>query len=99
MKEWIRHFTGMSVNFVLPGDEFHVSYNPSAGGGIGMFSSDNDGAETALVKKPEYFILNGDWREQYEEVIDQGFDACMEVYKKNKKNYGSSWSSDYEIYT
>ena len=52
------------------------------------------GEETALVKDGCYLILNGDWREQYEAVFDEGYDACLKLYLQNKDTYRSSWSSD-----
>ena len=55
----------------------------------------NDLAETALVGDRQdlganpYFILNGDYRKQYENIVDKGWGACYqfwlsEVAKGNK---------------
>lgn len=51
--------------------------------------------ETAIMTKcNKYFILNGDHREQYEQLIDDGLEACMEYYKFNKPQFGSVWSNE-----
>ena len=81
---------------VLGEENFYISYNPAPCSGIPMFGPDTPMGETALVKGRDFWILNGDWRKHYEEVYEQGFDACMAVYKENRAKYKSSWSEDYE---
>ena len=88
------------------GEEFYIAYNPNMGN-MGIFASDNGQVETSLVKRKsttlvdtisdEFFILNGDFREQYENLVDKGFCACYRFYRDHKKEHGSSWSSDYDI--
>ena len=78
--------------YVLGEENFYISYNPAPCSGIPMFGPDTPMGETALVKGRDFWILNGDWRKQYEEVVDKGFDACMGVYSENKKEHASSWS-------
>lgn len=59
-------------------DGFYISYN--------SYDTDIYGSvTTALVlgQMQQFFILNGDHRKQYAEVIKQGFDACLKYYKKN----------------
>lgn len=84
-------------NFILEGDGFDISYNPSADHELGgAFKPDTLAGETALVNsndKIEYRILNGDFRKEYEKVIDKGFKACLAVYNKHKKLHNSSWTS------
>ncbi|MCR8994608.1 hypothetical protein [Brevibacillus laterosporus] len=43
---------------------------------------------TALVlgQMQKFFILNGDHRKQYAELIKQGFHACLAYYKANIEN-------------
>jgi hypothetical protein len=95
-KEWRRNvnfgmFGGSSVNYVLNGDGFYISYN-EAPPDMGMgFGSDDGGDETALCRDGKYHILNGDFRDAYAGLIDQGFDACFEFF--TKQNNVSSWSS------
>lgn len=87
----------MELNEVLQGDGFYISYNHKPGGLVSMFAADNDSDETALVSDndPEhhYRILNGDFREAYELIIDLGFDACLDLFEKFKDKRGSSWST------
>lgn len=81
-------------NMVLDGDGFYISYNPSPCSLISMFRSDTGGAETALcVTEREYYILNGDFRKEYEEAFPD-LQECQEVYEKLKGEYRSSWSGD-----
>lgn len=83
-------------NLVLDGCEgFYVSFipghfNPS---GISLFKSDTPAGETALVKDGNFYILNGDHREQYLMLAKLGFDKCKE-YFNNHKDQMSSWSDD-----
>jgi hypothetical protein len=43
---------------------------------------------TALVlgQMQKFYILNGDHRKQYEEIIEQGFHKCLSYYKDNINN-------------
>lgn len=40
---------------------------------------------TALVlgQMQKFYILNGDHRKQYKELIEHGFDKCLEYFKAN----------------
>jgi len=61
-----------------------------------FFGSDEGRAETALVMDGEYYILNGDFRKQYEKAfLKFGNDPAKikaAVYDKYKDNNDSSWS-------
>ncbi len=94
---------GLSGNEILDFDGFFISYLPPGGFGISMFAADGDGGETALVVMDggankvsgnSYYILNGDWRKDYEKVAQKGLKACMDFYKRKKRNHGSSWSQE-----
>lgn len=95
MANW-KHNMGMfgSGNYVLSGDGFFISYNPAPGGRNGLFISDDGGAETALCRDGAYHILNGDFRDEYEALIDEGFDACKRFYESQKADHNSSWSNE-----
>lgn len=80
-----------SYNTVLMGDEFYISFMSDRSANTGIFASE-EGTETALCSRGNFFILNGDWREQYEAVVDQGFDACKAIFDANQDKK-SSWSS------
>lgn len=57
-----------------------------------------DGEETALCIKTEegrkWYILEGDFRKNYERAVPKGAEACLRVYLRNKKNHRSNWSTD-----
>ncbi len=92
-KKWTKTSQG---NSVLDGDGFFVSYNPSPGMGLSMFKGDGGSDETALVRpddeKNKYRILNGDFRQEYEDLVDKGFNACLAIFEQNKE-CESSWST------
>ena len=50
--------------------------------------------ETALSNGDDFFVLDGDFRKEYEEIIDQGFEKCYEFYTSNKKDFQSVFASD-----
>ena len=85
-------------NEVLSGKGFFISYNSNPGEGLSMFQGDGGSDETALVNyndpDNEYRILNGDFREEYQAIIDQGFEVCLELYNKFNDTHGSSWSTE-----
>lgn len=58
--------------------------------------------ETALVLKPKegrneekrFYILKGDWREEYEEAFEQGGkEACFLIFGENEVEYKTPWST------
>jgi hypothetical protein len=87
---------------VAHGEGFGVSWQPRRNptGGDHLIGCDHKDGETALVKdngkgKPEtYYILNGDWRSQYEALIPQGYLACKAFYDQNAAEHRSRWSED-----
>ncbi len=99
------HYAGDTQ--VLDGDGFFISYNPDTRYlGIdqltGIDYAGDEPQETALCReeilcqKAAAFILNGDWRQQYEDRVDEGWDACFRFYLAKKPMFGSKWSSDDE---
>ena len=104
--------TGLEQNnFILRGKDFFISYNPDSGrskvgamidnranilGALVDNREKGGGEETALVKNDKFFILNGDFRKQYEKLISKGFDACHKFYLKNRKEHGSAFTEDYD---
>ena len=52
-------------------------------------------SETALITKEPWgcLILNGDHRKEYEDLVDQGYEACYNYYV-SKSEQKSSWSED-----
>lgn len=89
-------------NQLLKGKGFYLSYNPATGAGnptaillSSLLGQENGKEETALRNESTgiWYILNGDFRKQYEEVVSNGFDACLAVYKENIQ-HRSEWSTD-----
>ena len=60
---------------------------------MGLYDSDDNSDETALVVGGEFFILNGDFREQYA-ACDGDIQKIKQVYIDNMEDKQSTWSSD-----
>jgi len=81
-------------NSVLQGKDFYISYNSNPGQNISLFRSDGGGDETALCTNDgEYRILNGDFREEYRNIVGGGLNKCLEFYNSKKEELKSSWST------
>ena len=96
-------------NELIHGDDFYISYNHKTASeettspemflistlASALIGIPNGAEETALFNTETriWYILNGDFRKQYEEVAHEGFNACLEVYKKNIQ-HRSDWSTD-----
>ena len=59
-------------NQILRGDGFYISYNPGT----------DCGPETALCKDGGYLILLGDYREGYEPLVPEGYEACLKYFRE-----------------
>lgn len=95
-------------NSILEGKDFYISYNPCTDNRFGITDIANvaaalarqpemkDGEETALFheKKNIWYLLEGDFRKEYEVAFPKGFMECLAVYKKHKKTNRSNWSTD-----
>ncbi len=84
-------------NVVLRSEHFFISYNPSPGMGYSVFAGDNGLDETAMYcrKNDKFYILNGDFREEYAELSEQGLDACLRFFAAHP-HVVSSWSASVE---
>lgn len=76
-------FSFLIPNVVVYGEGFYVSYNDYD---ISIHGSDT----TALVPELycEFFVLNGDHRDGYANLMSQGFDACFEYFLANIDRIG-----------
>jgi hypothetical protein len=76
------------------GDDFWVSYKMDDSSTLIPFFAGDMPNETALIdcKEDKYYILNGDWREQYEPLIPKGFEACKAFFDKHPEAH-SRWSN------
>jgi len=81
-------------NYVLNGEDFYISYAPDISGNPYNHPSDNTGDETALVQDGRFLILKGDWRDQYEALVDEGYEACVALYRAHKAQSRSRYSND-----
>lgn len=57
---------------------FYVSYNTRDAVYYGC-----DTTALVLGQMQKFYILNGDHREQYKQIIEQGFDRCLSYYKEH----------------
>ena len=94
-----------SRNMVLQGDGFYISYNPNVRSNfIGWIvdiilrfflkiNKASTGEETALIKEEignrKFYLLNGDFRKEYEKLVLEGFDACYKFFLTKEKEKGS----------
>jgi len=83
-KKW--KFVEEGENYVLRGKGFFISYYPNPRSFIPMFQDETALVLVNLAGKNRCLILNGDFRKEYEEVIDQGLEACLAVFQKHKAN-------------
>ena len=81
---WIKHHEYASNVILLKSGGWCISYDPSP------LWADSGGCETAIRLYENSFILNGDWRIEYEAC--EIWDEALKVFMYNKKRYISSWS-------
>ena len=85
---------------VARGKDFFVSYadiqaNPVAMALSSIFSGGASQAheETALIGKGgKYYILNGDFRDEYAPLVPKGWKACLAFFRSREPAFGSSWT-------
>ncbi len=65
-------------NLVREGDGFHISYNAVD---RAIYGSDT----TAIVKSPSahFLVLNGDHFAELSGLIQQGYEACVEYFRRH----------------
>lgn len=93
---WIKlNGNGVSLtNYILDFPDFYISYNPDTRHPLMPFFNGENIDETALTKKGdrnEFYILNGDFRKEYEKIAPKGYSACKRFFNSKKKEFGSSW--------
>lgn len=68
-----------------PGKDFYVEYNTIKGSPVHCV--------TALVDNHDkHYVLNGDFRQEYEARYNKGFHACKKYFNKMKPICKSVWS-------
>lgn len=73
----------------------YISFHPHPHGALPIFVSDNNSSETAVRLNDKWMILNGDFKEKYEKAFDKdGLAGVLKIYKDNKEQYGSTWSTN-----
>lgn len=90
-------------NFLLhkPDDEtFTISFQSNQCLG-GWGDAETDKSETAIIdyrnKNTKYWILNGDYRRQYEELYMSGIEVCMEFFREMEGKHRSSWTTEPDL--
>lgn len=81
-------------NYVYKGDGFYVSFNPDTSFGTLGFMGSYAGSETALHDDKQWRILNGDWRSDYQELVPNGLQACIDFYESKRAEHRCNWSTD-----
>lgn len=99
--ETFKNLNPNQPNELLKCDEFYISYNPKTvdnaiGDMLSAITGIPNGKEETAIYGPDkiWYILNGDFRKEYEAVFPLGFEACIEVYRRNIL-HRSEWSTDY----
>jgi hypothetical protein len=84
---------GIGCNEVFEGNDSPIEIGSKLYNGFSVSYNDTDaryyGSVTTslgLGQMQKFYILNGDHRKKYEEIIKQGFDACLSYYKDNINN-------------
>jgi len=80
------------------GEHFYISYNPYTN--LLPAWAAGAGKETSLATIPDdenqpgcdHYVLNGDFREEYEKV--ETLKEALDVYNKHKDKHRSEWSTD-----
>ena len=79
-------------NLVLDLGKYYISFNdfcvPVM---LRIFKSDDNRSETALIKNDKYYILNGDFRKDYEKF--KTFKECKKFFDSKKDEFQSNWSN------
>jgi hypothetical protein len=68
----------------INGKGFFISYVVAGSGPTGD--------ETALVKGNKFYILNGDWTEEYRPLVKKGYKTCKKFFDSKKDEYENFWS-------
>lgn len=73
---------------IIEGKDFYISYAVAGSGPTGD--------ETALVRETKarrkFYILNGDWREQYRPLVKKGYRACKSFFDRHAPEHRNFWS-------
>lgn len=105
-----KHWEHINNNIILRGDGFYISYNDATGSkdmelhqqsvimdtllGAMLGEEVERQEETALCFGDTFLILNGDFRSEYESLVEKGLEKCKKFYAQNKSKYQSIWSTD-----
>ncbi len=86
-----------ATNVYMDCGDFGISFNPSPWAGVFALEADTDDGETAIVIPDgeagrRFFILNGDFRDEYAAIAPQGLAACLQFFAAHP-TLVSSWSA------
>lgn len=78
----------------------YVSFRPGNVEDSAVLAADGRSAETAVCVDDEYYILNGDFRQEMLEAAQEGgLDACMAVYSRLRGDHISTWDTSAAVST
>lgn len=86
MKKFKKNIYGR--NYIIAGDNYLLSYTPCTSGFFGGGGLE----ETAIRYHDTWFILNGDFRKEYEQLIKKGIEECINFFMAHK-DFWSEWST------
>lgn len=96
ISEWLETPTGNIILETDEGEPLLISYRDFSRNNpfndFSFFNADDGGEETALNFQGRWYILNGDFREQYKAAFPNPV-ACIQVFLDNRE-LRSTWSTD-----
>jgi hypothetical protein len=85
-------------------ENFYISYNPNPAAGseivaaIDLVLGDTRGSEeTAILTNRKYYILIGNWKDQYALAAQEDEDACVALYLANARTHKSDYSDTHPM--
>lgn len=75
VNEWQK--SASSSNIILKGDGFYISFNPTP---VKIQHQETALIDTRIRTNRPIYVLQGDHRAAYEELIEKGFEDCYNYY-------------------
>lgn len=67
-------------NSTLDGNGFYISFNETD---INIYGCETTALVSNKIQMENFYILNGDHRTKYADLMNKGFDACFDYFKAN----------------
>lgn len=84
MREGWRQLRSLYGAMIREFDGFYILFSPPSPDWGLVPGSDDGGPETALCKDGQFHILNGDFRDKYDELGPKGFAACFAWWSSSR---------------